>query len=903
MGKIYSLLFSITVTLLLFSNAGFSQTLELGTLCSFEAYTGSGAVTNGGTFTGDVGSNNGAISGFSPPSFTGAIHNSNALTVQARIDLLRVYIHLNDIPVTEIHAAAFGDGETLIPGVYSIGAAGSVGGILTLDGGGDPNAVFIIKFLGAMTVGASSTVILTNGVRAANVFWIAEGAISVGASSIIKGNLLSHGAAITIGASCNIEGRMLTTSGVITIGAAGVAIRPTAPITIPIAPVCDCTPASVVDVLGSIENFSLFTSAGAITNATSSGFIGDIGTHAGAISGFGTSTHVGAFYNADAKTTQAKIDLDNAYSQLMALPNTVVGHTPAFGTGETLNAGVYYVGAAGSLAGTLTLDGRGDANAVFVFKFAGAFAVAAQTKVILTNGTNRCNVFWISGAGVAAGASSLGANSAMKGTVIAHGGACNSGVGGFIEGRMLSTAGAVGFSTGVIYNDPLCFLDDELDCDGDGFTDAEELAGICGLIGDPSDYNSPFMHQETTGSGTNDDQFFQLEQVEVVNFLQEGSTVHLVVKNGHSLTLTDNLSLRDLTIETGASLDLNGNTVQIKGDLTVNGVLAHNQGHIQMTGDCSQRHIYGSAVVELHELTIENPFGVVLETALNISGPIHPELGIFDLNNQEVVLTSFPIDGVIKTGSISEIKNGADVVGEITIQRYIESLEDGTRFIGPPIKNLQISDISDDFVTTGFTGSDYPNHYFTNVSYYDEVNRDTNASSGFRYIENATDSLLEHQGYYAYFPPSTTTSILDVTGEFYKGEVTYDLSHTNTGYTANDGWHCVVNPYPSAIDMSSTCVEFNNVSQAIYIIDHSLGGSWQGEYVVYNNGISVNGGTEVVASFQAFMVQATGPDASLTFNECAKTDKQGVFYRSSSEEKSYMRFALQRKSHIALLFT
>ncbi len=457
------ILFSaITIALLLCSSLGFSQTLELGTLSSFEAYTGAGAVTNSGTFTGDVGTNDGIISGFAPPSFNGTIHNNNALTVQARIDLLRVYIHLSDIFVTHpgTHAPAFGGGETITPGVYSIGEAGSIGGTLTLDGGGNPDAVFIIKFEGALTVGVGSTIVLSGGTRACNVFWIAEGAISVAAGSVIKGTLFSHPGAVTLGVNSTIEGRMLASEGAITIEAGGVAIAPAGPITIPIKCLGACTPAPAVDVLGSVANFGLFTSIGAVANTATSGIVGDIGTHAGAISGFGTSTHVGAFYNADAITAQAVLDLDNAYNQLMLLPNTVLSHAPAFGTGETLNAGVYYIAGAGSLAGTITLDGQNDPDAIFVFKFAGAFSVAAQSKVIFTNGTRRCNVFWISGAGVATGATDMGTFTFMKGTVIAHGGACTMGANGNLEGRMLSTAGAIGFSTGVVYNNTLCFVND-----------------------------------------------------------------------------------------------------------------------------------------------------------------------------------------------------------------------------------------------------------------------------------------------------------------------------------------------------------------------------------------------------------------------------------------------------------
>lgn len=108
---------------------------------------------------------------------------------------MRLYIHINDIFVTHpsTHPAAFGAGETIRPGVYSLAGACSVGSSLTLDRGVNPDAVFIIKYLGAMTIGATSRIILINGTRAINVYWIAEGAISVGAGSILKGTLFSNG--------------------------------------------------------------------------------------------------------------------------------------------------------------------------------------------------------------------------------------------------------------------------------------------------------------------------------------------------------------------------------------------------------------------------------------------------------------------------------------------------------------------------------------------------------------------------------------------------------------------------------------------------------------------------------------------------------------------------------------
>ena len=490
----------ITTIALLLSGVGYGQTLELGLLSSFEAYTGAGAVTNEGQMSGDAGTHNGIISGTGfGPGYAGTTYPSGSPTsYQARIDLLRVYIHLSDVFVTfpGTHAPVFGAtgaGETIYPGVYSIPGAGSVGNKLILDGLGNPDAVFIIKYEGAFTIGTSSTIVLSNGTRAANVFWISEGAIQVGANSVIKGNLISHPGAISLGTNCTIEGRIFASEGAITIGAGSVATTPAGPITIPINCLGTCVSNPVVDVLGSLSSFALFTSAGAVANAATSGFIGDIGTHAGAISGFETSTHaLGEFYTPGPVTAQAVQDLDNAYNQLMAIQNTQLGHLAAFGGGETMQPGVYYIAGAGSLAGTIVLDANNDPDAIFVFKFLGAFSVAAQSKVILRNGARRCNVFWISGAG-GTGAIDVGTFAFMKGTLLAHGGACTAAANVNLEGRMLSTAGAIGFSTGVIYNDTLCF-EDEIALVKTGLL-VDANASQCPEVGETIDYTFTVTNQ------------------------------------------------------------------------------------------------------------------------------------------------------------------------------------------------------------------------------------------------------------------------------------------------------------------------------------------------------------------------------------------------------------------------
>jgi len=441
--------------LLLSPAIGFAQTLQLGALSSFEAYTRSGNITGPGTTgtcIGDVGTNSGTNSGFDT-SYNGVQYANDTLTAQAEIDMLKVYIHLSVIPVAypNTHTPAFGGGDTLTAGVYSIDGAGSLAGSLTLNGGGDSNAVFIIKLDGAFAVAASSTITLIGGARACNTFWIAEGAISVGSGSVIKGSLFSHFGVVTLGTGCDIEGRMFA-SDVITFGAGSDVIIPAGPITVPVKFPSSRPPATAVNVLESIENFAMFTSVGAVSNTAASGFIGHIGSNFGSVSGFASSSHIGSFYNADSVTAQAVIDLDSAYIKLIAIPITDSTHASVFGGGDTLNAGVYYVNAAGSLAGTLILDGQNDSDAVFIFRFNGAFAIAAQANVVLINGARACNVFWI-----AEGALSMGAFTNMKGTALSHNGACSMATNGNFEGRMLSTSGAVSFSTGVIFLTPQYF--------------------------------------------------------------------------------------------------------------------------------------------------------------------------------------------------------------------------------------------------------------------------------------------------------------------------------------------------------------------------------------------------------------------------------------------------------------
>lgn len=214
--------FYVTLCLLLssISNKIFAQTIDFGTASSFVLFTITGGVSNAGvsSFIGDIGTNTGAISGFQSNTVSGYFHNTDSVTNQARSHLLTGYNQLMAFPTTKaIHAATFGGNETLTPGIFGLASAANVIGTINLDALGDTNAIFIFRFSGAFSFAASSSVVLLNGMRSRNVFWVSEGAIAFGVNSTLNGIFIANNAAVSMAAGCSLNGRLYSTTGAISV--------------------------------------------------------------------------------------------------------------------------------------------------------------------------------------------------------------------------------------------------------------------------------------------------------------------------------------------------------------------------------------------------------------------------------------------------------------------------------------------------------------------------------------------------------------------------------------------------------------------------------------------------------------------------------------------------------------
>lgn len=196
--------------------------------------------------------------------------------------------------------------------------------------------------------------------------------------------------------------------------------------------------------LGAASGFSVYSSAGAISNIGHTFLCGDMGTPAGAITGFPPGAYCGSLHAADALSNQAAIDIVTAYNYIQGQPCNLITSTP--GNGQTLFPGAYCIGSAVSLGGELILDGQNNPNSVFIFNIGGVLNTGENSKVTLINSASPSNVFW--GVG---GAVNIGANSFFTGTIIANG-AMSMGASAILTGRILAMNAAISLNANTVKN-------------------------------------------------------------------------------------------------------------------------------------------------------------------------------------------------------------------------------------------------------------------------------------------------------------------------------------------------------------------------------------------------------------------------------------------------------------------
>jgi len=212
--------------------ANFTQAIHAGPLNidllsagNFAILAGSG-VSNTGVTTriiGDVGSfPTATINGLLAGNVNGVLYTTaDPIIGQAKIDLTTAY---NDGMARSLNAISLPGqlgGLTLAPGLYVNSSTSGISGtgsnaILTLDAGGDANAVWIFKMGSTFVTDAGTSVVLTGGAQAKNIYWSVGTSATLGTNSIFYGNILAD-QAITLTTGATLYGRALTRVAAVTI--------------------------------------------------------------------------------------------------------------------------------------------------------------------------------------------------------------------------------------------------------------------------------------------------------------------------------------------------------------------------------------------------------------------------------------------------------------------------------------------------------------------------------------------------------------------------------------------------------------------------------------------------------------------------------------------------------------
>jgi len=200
-------------------------------------------------------------------------------------------------------------------------------------------------------------------------------------------------------------------------------------------------PVQPVSSLGTFE----ILAASTVTSTGATSITGDLGVSPGtAVTGFPPAVLVGTLHAGDPTAAQAQLALTAAYNDAAGRSVGAIAVAGNLG-GMTLAPGVYKSTSSLEISsGDLTLDAKGNANAVFIFEMASTLVTTTGRKVILAGGARAANIIWQVGS-----SATLGVSSVFKGNILAMA-SITVNNGASVEGQLLARTGAVTLDSNVV---------------------------------------------------------------------------------------------------------------------------------------------------------------------------------------------------------------------------------------------------------------------------------------------------------------------------------------------------------------------------------------------------------------------------------------------------------------------
>jgi len=215
-------------------------------------------------------------------------------------------------------------------------------------------------------------------------------------------------------------------------------------------------------------------------------------------------------------------------------------------------------------------------------------------------------------------------------------------------------------------------------------------------------------------------------------------------------------------------------------------------------------------------------------------------------------------------GSIGPVPTGANINGNVNVQRYMDPIGNKYRYLASPVN-----------------GALPPASWGSNIYEYKYT------SGTGSWSQHSTSSPLTLGAGYAVLKDMSTPITWSVAGPVSYGSFTWNFGA--------EGWYLIGNPFPSAIRWFNPGVAWDttNIATTIAVTDNSVSGYPNYfRYYSLNPADNPNWGTGeltngVVSMGQSFWVYAGAGGGSLTVYESAKENSQaGEFYRTQLSEPS-----------------
>ena len=352
-----------------------------------------------------------------------------------------------------------------------------------------------------------------------------------------------------------------------------------------------------------------------------------------------------------------------------------------------------------------------------------------------------------------------------------------------------------------------------------------------------------------------------------VTFDQNAS---MVVQFGNTITTSGaNFNVRSLNVETGSTLNLGGTTtLGVYGPVfDIDATFTSSDDNFNFNGTALQTISGTAGTITVNDLT-QNGTGILVDVnTLKVNGTLQLNSGNFNANSKEVQL----ISTATGTARLGPVAPAASYTSKLRIERYIPAGVTDWRLICSPMQGKTIYDWTDDFITSGFTGTTFPSFSFNSVLTYDETDPGPNTDDGLVGATNVTNPLTIGQGFAAWSGTtlsSTSAFVIDVRGDpqIANTPVTLPMTWTNNGFAAVDGLNLVGNPVPSPIDFSLVSLGAD-VDSFYYVFDPGSGTNASWDEV---NSLGTGGANGNIQSCQGFWLHATGPAVTTAVSETAK---------------------------------